>query len=157
MLLKKKIICVKITEFLIFEILQFLSYTVSKVCKINFSYSFYAISLKLRINVTGILKICTFLFEERKKKTFFTKLQHFWTLKFYSFWLKHYGKYGYYDQLFLQFRTNVTGILKMCISLSEVNKAFLTKLQHFWTLKFYCFRLKHYGKFVYCDQLFLQL
>ena len=31
----------------------------------------------------------------KRKKIFLTKLQHFWTLKFYSVWLKHFGKFEY--------------------------------------------------------------
>ena len=61
-----------------------------KVFIIN-SYGFKTIDLKLCTSVPGILKMCTSLFEA--KKIFLSKLQCFWTLKLYSFWLIHYREF----------------------------------------------------------------
>ena len=99
--IKKQIIFDKITAFFDFEILQCLANILRKVSIINSSYSFQAINLKLRTNVTGLLKMWTFFFED-KKITILTKYQHFYTLKLYSFWLKHYEKFVYYSKFFLQ-------------------------------------------------------
>ena len=63
---REKIIFDKITAFLDFDILQFLANTLWKVCIINSSYSFQAICLKLLTNITGILKMCISLLEEKK-------------------------------------------------------------------------------------------
>ena len=56
----------------------------------------------------------TFLFEE--KKIILTKLQHFCTLKFYSFWLKHCGNFVYsFEGCSLNLCRDVSDILKHCI------------------------------------------
>ena len=43
-----------------------LSVALKTVCIINSSYSFLAIDLNLCTNVSGILKMCTAIFEEKK-------------------------------------------------------------------------------------------
>ena len=55
-------------------------------------------------------------FLKRKKKSFLTKSQHLWTLKFYSFWLKHCGKFVYsFEVCNPNLCRDVSDILKLCI------------------------------------------
>ena len=78
-----------ITAFLDFEVLQFLVNTlyIESVYNQLLLYFLSATSNKWLRHIED----CTSLFEDRK--IILTKLQQFWTLKFYSFWLKHYEKF----------------------------------------------------------------
>ena len=76
----------KITAFLDFEYLQFLAEPLWKVCIINFSYSFDGIKLKLCTDVSSILKMCTFCFEE--KKIIFDKITAFLDFEILQFLAK---------------------------------------------------------------------
>ena len=70
---EKKIIFDKITPFLDFEILQFLSNTLWQVCIIKPFNSFSAVIQKLCTNVAGMEDVHS-LFEE-KRKSFWTNLR----------------------------------------------------------------------------------
>ena len=71
----------KIGEATWFFFLQFLADTQKKVCVINSSYSFKAINLALRTNISGILKI-------EEKKIIFDKITAFLNFEMLQFLAK---------------------------------------------------------------------
>ena len=148
---RKKIIFDKITAILDFEILQFLAKTLRKVCIINSSNNF-------KQSVWNFAQM--FQAYWRCAPSFLKRKNHFWQncgifgLWNFSLWLKRYGKFVLSTPpTVLRYQSET---LHKCFRLTEEvhlpfwreKKSFLRKLQHFWTLTFYSFWLKHYGKFI---------